>query len=602
MIETDPVAGARPVAVSGAQGRSSTLAGEFAAVAAMTAFFVLLWGYNFGADDHAIHLAFIERLRDPGFLPGDPMLAMAAKHPSVFFPLMAWLSSALSIETVYFGAYLLSTFTMLFGLRMLGRSLWPGAGANWGFALALATAVLVPRIVAGGLTNFEPILLPRVLSLGPLLIALALCMRGQTLLAFALTGLMFLFHATTAAHTAALVWMACAFCGRERLNALGLGPVIFLIVASPLMIMIIAANGSGIPIPAPVEWIDAVKLQYPFHHFDTPFVLVMQLLWGTLAVLMAILCSPWKGAGRILAGFLAGVWVLFAVGAAGNNVLRSPQTIQLHLFQVGRLLDYLALLSVIWSVNVCFQKSKLFGMAALLPALTYIFSTLIFAAAGLPGTLGFTIAAYVVLAVMCAGVLMMIAIRLTRSDDAAAPALRPAPPLARTLGISVLIVGIAAVIGIKAADSSSSHWRYDGTRLTGYPMMRWADAHLPADAVVMIPPYLFQPVASFRYFGRRRIVGSWKDGGEGTFDYGFQMQWAEYMHHVFKLPVAVDPAEHPAMLERVNHDYHRMPTAGIAAVARKYGATHVVRESGAPPLQLPLLYHDRDYALYRIAP
>jgi len=45
-----------------------------------------------------------------------------------------------------------------------------------------------------------------------------------------------------------------------------------------------------------------------------------------------------------------------------------------------------------------------------------------------------------------------------------------------------------------------------------------------------------------------------------------------------------------------------MPTDGIAAVARRYGATHVVRESGAPPLQLPLLYRDRDYALYRIAP
>ncbi|MCC7247357.1 MAG: hypothetical protein IT473_01915 [Lysobacter sp.] len=567
----------------------------------MTALLVLLWGYSFGVDDHAIHLAFIERARDPGFLPGDPMLAMAAKHPSVFFTAMAWLSSVMPIETVYFGAYLLSTFAMLFGLRMLGRSLWPGRGANWGFALALALAAVVPRIVAGGLTNFDPLFLPRVLSLGPLLIALALCVRGQSLLAFALTGLVFLFHATTAAHVAALLWMACAFCGRERLRALALGPIVFLLAASPLLIMMIAAGGSSIPTPAPAAWIDAVKLQYPFHHFDTPFVVIMQALWGTLAVLMAILCSPWKGAGRMLAGLLAGIWVLFAVGAVGNNVLRSPHTIQLHLFQAGRMLDYLALLSVVWFVYACFRRSKLFGVAALLPALTYILSTLICAIVGLPGTPQFAFAAYAILAVMFVGVLMTIAMRSSKSDDATAPNPRPAPRLAVAVGISALVVAAVAVV-IAKADGPASHWSYDGTHLSGYPMMRWADAHLPADAVVMVPPYLFQPVASFRYFGRRRIVGSWKDGGEGTFDDAFQMQWADYMHRAFELPATVAPADHPQMLERVNLDFQRMPTDEIAAVAREYGATHIVREAGAPPLSLPQLYRDRDYALYRVAP
>ncbi len=604
MIETAVTADARPVVGHVGPGRGAALASEFSIVAAMTALFVLLWGYSFGVDDHAIHLAFIERIRDPGFLPGDPMLAMASKHPSMFFPLMAWLSSAVPIEAVYFGAYLLSTFMMLFGLRMLGRSLWPGAGANWIFLLVLAIAALIPRAVAGGVNNFDPLFLPRVMSLGPLLIALALCVRGRTLLAFALTGLVFLFHATTAAHTAMLVWVACAFCGREQLRALGLGPVVFLLAASPVLIMIVAAGGSDIPTPAPAAWIDAVKLQYPFHHFDNPFAVVMQALWGTLAVLMAILCSPWKSTGRMLAGFLVGVWLLFAIGAVGNNLLRSPQTIQLHLFQAGRMLDYLALLSVVWSVYACFRRSKLFGVAALLPALTYIFNSAIVYLndiTGLPADLHFTRASYAVLAIMFAGVLLIIAMRSTKPDDTATPAPRPAPPLAVTLGLSTLIVVSTAFVGIKAADSSS-HWGYDGTRLAGYPMMRWADAHLPADAVVMISPYLFEPVASFRYFGRRRIIGSWKDGSEGSFDAAFQMQWAEYMHHVFKLPTTVDPRDHPGMLERLNRDYHRISTDEIAAIARRYGATHVVRESGAAPLLFPQLYRDRDYALYRIAP
>lgn len=601
MIESAATAAAAPGAGGVAPHRGIAIANEAAIVAAMTAFFVLLWGYSFGGDDHAIHLAFIERFRDPGFLPGDPMLAMAAKHPSMFFPLMAWLSNAVPLETVYFCAYLLSAFAMLFGLRMLGRSLWPGFAVGWRLALALALAIVIPRAVAGGLTNFDPLFLPRVMSIGPLLIALALCVRGRFLWAFALTGLVFLFHATTAAHTAALIWMACAFCGRKELRALLLGPAVFMLVSSPLLIMMFAAGGSGIATPAPAAWIDAVKLNYPHHHFEAPLILAIQMLYGTLAVLMAISCSEWKGAGRMLAGFLAGIWLLFAAGVVGNHFLHSPHTIQLHLFQVGRMLDYLALLSAIWFARVCFRRSKLHGMAALLPASTYILSSLICAMAGLPGTGHFALAAYTVLGILLAGVAMAVAMRLSGSPDTSASTPPRPPRLAITLAVSAFVIGSALAIGIRT-DESSSRWDIDGTRLTGYPMMRWANAHLPADAVVLIPPYAFEPVASFRYFGRRRIVGSWKDGGEGSFDLAFQMQWADYVHDVLKIPASVDPLEHPALLQRANRDFHRMSADRIVAVAQRYGATHVVRESAAPPLALPLLYRDGDYALYRIAP
>lgn len=592
----------RPIALKGMPGRSAALMSEIATVAAMTAVFVLLWGYSFGTDDQAIHLAYIERIRAPKFLIGDPMLAISAQHPSVFFMLMAWLSNAFSIEAIYFGGYLLSVFMMLFGLRMLGRSLWPEPG--WVFALMLAVCAVVPRMVAGGLTNFDPSFLPRSLSLGPLLIALALCVRGRALLAFAITGLVFLFHATTAAHTATLIWMACAFCGRERLRALGLGPILFLIAASPLLFMIAATDGSGIPSPAPEAWVDAVKMHFPSHHYETPIILTMQVLWGTLAVSMAILCSPWKGAGRMLAGFLAGIWLLLAAGIVGNNILRSPYTIHLHLFQVGRMLDYLALLSVIWTVYACFRRSKWLGVAALVPATTYIVSTLICAInaiTGLPIAEHYVRASSVVLAIMAAGTLMVLAMRLTRPDRADASQSRRGSSPAVTLGVSSLIVGAAIVFGIKIAETSS-HLNYAGDHHVGYPMMRWADKHLPADAVVMIPPYLSEPVASFRHYGRRRIVGSWKDGGEGTFDYTFQMQWVEYVHHVFKLKRPANTFDYPQMLERAKRDYHRMTTSEAVEVAGRYGASHIVRESAAPPLQLPQMYRDRDYAVYRVVP
>ncbi|MFZ5636425.1 MAG: hypothetical protein ACOY82_07525 [Pseudomonadota bacterium] len=582
---------------------------EFAIVAMATALFLLLRGYGFGTDDHAIHLAFIERARDPGFLPGDPMLAMASKHPSLFFPLIAWLSHWASIESIYLTAYVLSAFAMLWALRALGRSLWPDAGAHWVSALALVAA-MVPRAVAGGIDNFDGIFLPRVASMGPLLFALVLCVRGRPLWAFALTGAVFLFHATTAAHTATLIWMACLFCGRERLRALTLGPVIFLIVAGPLLIMMAKAGGGGIPTPAPQDWIDAVKLHYPRHHYESPFVLAMQASWGALAVTMGILCSSWVGAGRLLAGFLAGVFLLFAAGLIGNNLLYSPHTVQLHLFQAGRMLDALAVLSLGWTCYSCFNRSMAIGAVSLLPATAYVFATQLSYRSdlsGLPASLHFALANGLILALLLGGVLMTLALRVTHAsapgdavgEASATPAplgAGGAPPRARAaMTIGLLWVALSTAW-------ASPTWDIDGSRLPGFRAMRWADRNLPTEATVVIPPYLTQPIVAFRYFGRRGVVGSWKDGGEGTFDHDFQMRWAGYIQDVYNLHGTVATADYDSLLGRVNRDYQSMSVDDFRAIARKYGATHVVREAGSPRLAFPELYRDKDYVIYRIPP
>jgi hypothetical protein len=610
MIETSAMPVHRPEAGSDVQNGTTNLGREFAIVAVTTAVFMLVRGYGFGIDDHAIHLAFIERAKDPGFLPGDPMLAMAPKHPSAFFSLIAALSAWVSIETIYFAGYLLSTFAMLFALRMLAHSLWPGRGAEWVAMFALAGA-LVQRSVAGGIDNFDTLFLPRVLSLGPLLLALALCVRGKSLWAFALTGIVFLFHATTAAHTAVLLWMACLFCGRERIRALLFGPGVFLLAASPLLVAMAMAGGSGVPTPAPAAWIDAVKLHYPRHHFEAPFIFAMHALCGSFAVLTGILSSPWKGAGRLLAGFLAGVLLLFAAGLVGNNLLYSPYTIQLHVFQAGRMLDYLALVSLGWWTFTCFRHSMVIGSLSLIPGAAYVFSTqlsYLYPIGGLPASVHYVLVMSLILLLIVAGVLMTLALRFTRKAAttdrtigdgdgdliAVAPdGRRPSPRLTIVLAASLF-----AIVTMTAG--SIARWDFAGTGLAGYRMMRWADAELPADAVVVVPPYLTQPIVAFRYFGRRRIVGSWKDGGEGTFDHAFQMYWAEYMQDIFQLQVSVKANDYGRLLRRVNHDYETMHAEDFRAIAGKYAATHVIRVAVSAPLPFPELYRDDDYVLYRI--
>jgi hypothetical protein len=43
-----------------------------------------------------------------------------------------------------------------------------------------------------------------------------------------------------------------------------------------------------------------------------------------------------------------------------------------------------------------------------------------------------------------------------------------------------------------------------------------------------------------------------------------------------------------------------MPARHFIEVARRYGATHVVREAEAPGIALPVVYRDGEYVLYAL--
>ena len=241
---------------------------EISIAAVLTPLYLLVRGYSFGIRDHGIYLPYIERAAHPDFLPGDPMLALADRHSSLFFEALALLSRFVPLEVLYCAGHLLSVFVMLFAIRALALALWSDGTGQWTAAVAVA-GVFVHRNVAGGIENFDAIFLPRVASLGPLLCALALGVRGRHLLAFAVIGVVFLFHATTAAHTALVLWCGIAAAGRKHMRACLLGPIVFLAAASPLLVLMAIRGGPDIPTPAPDEWIQSLKLHYPFHHYPS---------------------------------------------------------------------------------------------------------------------------------------------------------------------------------------------------------------------------------------------------------------------------------------------------------------------------------------------
>src|SRR5262245_23032638 len=100
--------------------------GDLALLLTLSGLWLVVNGYTFGLDDHAIHLAFLLRALKPGFLPGDPLVQAAATHPSLFWTLQAPLVRLVPVELAYLGLHLASILGMLAGVRALTRALWPG--------------------------------------------------------------------------------------------------------------------------------------------------------------------------------------------------------------------------------------------------------------------------------------------------------------------------------------------------------------------------------------------------------------------------------------------------------------------------------------------
>ena len=559
---------------------------------ALTPLYILCRGYAFGIRDHAIHLAYIERAVDPGFLPGDPMLDVAVHHPSFFFQSLALLSHFASLECIYFIAYVLSVFAMIVGLRSLARSLWDGPAGEWAAAVAVAGA-FVHRYVAGGIENFDVVFLPRVASLGLLLYALALGARGRYYRAFGLTGIVFLIHATTAAHTAFALWMCCAFGGRANLRPCIMGPVVFLSAAAPLLIMMAVQGGPNIPTPAPESWVQSLKLHYAFHHFPRPWDITAKVGPGIIAVLLGVVVSGWRGAGRTLTGFLAGALGLIAAAIIGNSLLSLPVTVHLHLFEAGRILDCLALVALgRWSFSTL-SGPWFVKLATWLTVAAYLVRIKLYEWLRYEFVVDF----YLLLAALMITILERreLVERLRRGD------------VTPTLRLRYVSVALSCIV-LMIVSGWVPTWKFSGAGQRGYRLMHWARGNLATDAVVIIPPYMEEPICTFRYFARRRAIGSWKDGGEGTFDYEFQLQWEQQVRDItgidnrIRVPKGfVFWLDYFDWLYNAHQSYHHMPAQHFLDVAGVYGASHVVREAWAPRLSLPVVYQDEEYVLHALS-
>jgi hypothetical protein len=597
---------ARAFRLTRAAGRQGVAFGAFLIAVFLTS------GYRFGVSDHAVHLPFLLRTLDPSYLVGDPAVDALAHHPTLFWDLQALLTAWISIEDLYLAIHVASLAALYGGARALGRALFPGALGSWAAAITPAL-VVISHMTLAGIVSMDAQVLNRTVSLGPLLFALALGARGAPLRGFAVAGLTFWIHPTTALHAVALLW-----CGvwvprasHRRVRAAILGPLVFGIAASPLIVKMASHHSTaGVPFPGPTAWWDFVRLNMYFHIYplDMPWIAgPFAALYGLVFFVVGRRFLP--GAAR---AYLLGIAGCCMAGFLGTGLLRIPQAVFLHLWESVRFLVFIAA-----ACCAAWVASQWHGAANRRVRIASVLFALAFAI-DLPFLVGlvrhsawvhhvFTVAALVVCSTL---------VCVARRPSTAPPA-RPAPwwlgsGLAAAVALLYLVIGPSD----DRPAITSTHPGVLQHRFTDAPedvaLEVWCREHLPGDALVVLPlAWGTGTLIHFRYGARRAVFVTLKDGPESVFDLGYNQEYRRRVEAVcdcqpFELARYGDQVGRARMfmeLDLIRDRVQAMTGARARRLSRDFGVTHIVAAASQPLTDLgEIVYRDPAYAVVRITP
>jgi hypothetical protein len=567
-------------------------------------------GYSLGLIDHFIHLPYLLRAMDPGYLRGDLLVEAGEHHVSLFWILQAPLVEIFGLEPTYLVLHLASWLMMLAGLVSLARALAPAEHGQLAAWLACIPAVLVP-VAFGFILTFDNLVLNRTVVMGGELFALALAIRGRAFRSFLLIGVLVNIHATTAVHTAAFA--GCLLLVRaDRWRQIARAFAGLVIGALPLIVMTLAQGGAdasavGLDYAA---WREVVELHFPFHHF-APWMGWHEA--ASLSIATVALVAAWRKTGNpAWASSLVAMLVLTVGNLVATEVLHLRIGTVLHLYEASRLLTYLSFVAA----PVVFITARADSRR------TWVASIGLLVAVIAHGLLSqqFSVAydsACMVLAVASAAALIV-----PSAHAGGQP--RRLPPAWSALVAALALSAFASYLraddgfGYRVTDVRRSEgWsRSEFTPvdsplsidvIDGMPLMRWARENLPVDAIVVTPPFFMHPLGNFRFHARRSLLVTHKDGGEATFDPVFAKLWRERMEAILgeiPTPEAYSLAGFSARLREMHLRYYDGDEARFRSLRTRYGATHGLcpRAARCGALDFPVVYEDAAWRVFEIAP
>jgi hypothetical protein len=519
--------------------------------------------YAYGGGDNRIAIPFLKAALDPGLYPGDYLLAERPYYYTYLWNVLGPLHRLLRVPLpgLFFGIYLAAIALTFFALQRIAMRMFGSA-----VAATLASVLLVfSGMTLGGIAIVDSQLTTRAVATAMVLVALGDGLAGRVVRAFGLLGLAYLIHPITTHFGLAMLVAVAIARGREGLRSLAAGVVLFLIVASPLLIWRLRHSPPSLHLGlAGAEWVRALRARSSHHLF--PFS------WGWAALAHAV-------AGLALFGITfqddrtrddrrgvhAALWALVAVCIAGTLF---SELIPVGLVLVAQPLRAFAFVEVLIMAGVAHDftaraRHPLTIRDAVVAGLMVVWAG---AATG-----------PVALRLIGACVFVVIVLGLRQEWWSNRRAM-----VAMAAGVAV-----GGLIGCLRGDAIFSYAVLDST--PHLDVQRWAKANTNRRDAFIVPP--LEP-GEFRVEGERTIYADSEDGTLMNFDPAFGREWQRRMD----------------MLRSSGPEsaagYGQLTVPELERIAREMALpgrrVFVLWSGSGRALPLPVRYHNAAYVVYEI--
>lgn len=518
-------------------------------LSALAAFLRLRFvGTPTGVGNQALHMVFLEHLRNPESFANDPLLQTLPRFSTWFFHLFAFLlPKGLSLEPTLVLAHALTTWLTFAAFVALVKGIRPQT--------RFSCLVLIPLVglSLSGLAEspLNPLGFTHTsLGFALSLVALNLLVRRRVAATFALVGLMANIHLLTAAYTAALAgtWCLWHIRGLSVRHTL-LGGLLAVLFSLPMLPKL---GGGGGAFDA--SWITLLEVRSAHHVWPSTWwkpgdgSIARFTLWVAVLGLARTLLPEVK---KHLDPWMAAAAALMLLGWVGTELVPVPLVMRAQLFRVSGYVVVAALIVTTLVFDFCLQLPVPKKIPATLSVISFA------AILWIPGFEG-----WVAPAILAAAWILWLAGLLTPGtalatgvcmvvvslSDAHLGTLNwnPGPPrlpeswlLSSLAGFGALVLlagsgkiwarrftscaALAALLvglGLRPeTETSEDPWR---------EIQHLAREKTPPDAVLLTPTRH----SGFRLGSNRALVGEWRDGTQQFFDPAFAVSWDERMRYL----------------------------------------------------------------------
>ena len=533
--------------------------------------------YSFGTNDHTATLSWLKSLSDPRLYALDITVAVKGRYLSFFYTLVEPLQRLLGWSHAFFAVYVLSRSLFflsayLIGLRLSGEKI---------VGLLAVMLLFFPRQALGGIATLDTQVNERALGLALSLLGVYHAISGRAIKAGLILALAAAVHAVTAVNLLIFVFFYQLIDAWLNGNAAAKLASRLLAFAAPVCVVILlsilgAGRSGGASLLTWVDppWLEMIKLRSG-HHFFPNYAQFGKLLGLGILTLAALLKQDALKNGPLRLAAIAQMAALlslvagFAAGTLAIKVWPLLAAIDLCFFRASLALVILSPISLaaLWWRQMPRRHDVAIGVViglACLPASFYVLG----------------------LDALALGMILASPAPLLSGRLAAGPqGVSPAPGK----------VIFAAMLSFLLVAGLSSRPRWGGPTPANLDAQNWLRQNTPADALILTPP----DEDDFRIFSERSTVGSYKDWTYNDLDRSFAFEMRRRLTDQCGVLSRATCGNFSNCRRTCGNHYRSMSTEAIAAVSRKYGATHVVMACENPQA-LKLLYTNGRYCVYKI--